>query len=196
MRNRFSSISRGSVSKKYIKYFVIFVVIVVAGLFVKNSLASVGSTSSNSGSEKNVLAKAVSSKEIGKEVPVSISDENGDSLEGVRMRIDNAELRNEIIVQGQKATSVAGRSFLVLNLKIVNELEQGVEINTRDYFRLAENDESSEWLAPDIHNDPVVVQAISTKPTRVAFPVNAGTRHFILQTGEITGDKEKLEIDL
>ena len=193
MQNRFSFRDSGVARKKYIKYLVILIVVVVAGLFVRSAISS-GTSSANE--SNTVLSKAISFKELGKVVPVVITDEDGEQVEGVNMRIDNAELRNEIIVKGQRATSVAGRSFLVLNIKISNDLEQGVEINTKDYFRLYENNEGSERLAPDIHNDPVMVQAISTKPTRVAFPVNADTRHFILQVGEIAGEKEILEIDL
>ena len=169
--------------------------VLVVGLIVRNSFAA-GSSSIGAGEEKTVLADAIASKELNKEAPVVITDENGEDLKGVKMKIDNVELRGEIIVKGQKATSVAGRGFLVVNIKLINELEQAVEIQTKDYFRLGENGTDKEWLAPDIHNDPVLVQAISTKPTRIAFPVNVNTRKFILQIGEITGNKEKVEVDL
>lgn len=177
--------------RKYIKYFIALVVLIALGLAVRaiysSKPASVDETT------KMTLKAATASKQLGKEFKISIKDEKGKEIDGVTMRLENVELRDEIIVQGQKANSVAGRSFLVVNIKLVNTLEKAVEINTKDYLRLGINE--NEWLAPDIHNDPVLVQAISTKPTRVAFPVDAGLTVFTLQLGEISGDKEKVEIN-
>ncbi len=184
----------GSLNKKKIFKIVgalafIFVLFVVArSVFSGASSEATGNSS--------VLKSATVNKELGKEVGISIKDEDGEEVEKVTMRLENIELRDEIIVKGQKASSVSGRSFLVVNIKLSNSLEQGVEINTKDYLRLGSGTEPTEWLAPDIHNDPVLVQAISTKPTRVAFPVNADERKFVLQIGEIAGDKEKVELDL
>lgn len=178
-------------SGRFIKYFIFVLVIFVIAIAVKALSASSAPSSTSS---KVQLKEAVATKPVSKDINIIIADEDGEELDPVTMRIDNVELREEIIVQGQKATSVEGRGFLVVNLKLVNPLESGVEINTKDYLRLGEND-SNEWLAPDIHNDPVVIQAISTKPTRVAFPVNIETRRFSLQVGEIAGEKEIIEID-
>jgi hypothetical protein len=58
------------------------------------------------------------------------------------------------------------------------------------------NGNTSELLAPDIHNDPVEVQAISTKPTRVGFPINDTDKKLTLFIGEINGQKDKVELGL
>lgn len=191
--NRPSFISgRGA---RYLKYFMILVVVVIIGIVVKNVLASIGKSSSAT-VEKMVLNSVISEKYMGKDIKIPLTNEEGEEVDSLTMRIENVELRDEIIVQGQKATSVAGRGFLVVNLKLVNRLEQGVEVNTKDYIRLGKaGQEEAEWLAPDIHNDPVLIQAISTKPTRVAFPVNIEDKQYVLQVGEIAGEKERLEID-
>lgn len=177
--------------QKYIKYFIAIIALIALGLVVR-ALFSSRATSVEE-TTKMTLKAATADKQLAKEFKISLKDEKGEDVEGITMRLENVEIRDEIIVQGQKANSVAGRSFLVVNLKLVNSLQQAVEINTKDYLRLSVNE--NEWLAPDIHNDPVLVQAISTKPTRVAFPVDAGLTRFTLQLGEITGDKEKVEID-
>lgn len=188
-----SRISFNSGGKKYFKYLVVVIVVFAVVLIVRNVLASSNGSSNQTG-DRVQLKDATFSQELNKDFSIELTDENGDETEPVSMKLVNTELRDEIIVQGQKATSVAGRSFLVVNLKIVNPLEQGVEINTKDYLRLVEGD-SSEWLAPDIHNDPVLIQAISSKPTRLGFPVNSNTRKFRLQIGEISGEKEIVEIN-
>ncbi|OGM29170.1 hypothetical protein A2801_00820 [Candidatus Woesebacteria bacterium RIFCSPHIGHO2_01_FULL_41_10] len=135
-------------------------------------------------------------QEINKEISFPITDNTGEEVGRVKMVLATAELRDEIIVKGKKASAVSGRTFLVLNIKVTNSFDKSIEVNTKDYFRVAVNGDESEWLAPDIHNDPVKIQAISTKPTRVAFPVDENIRSFILQIGEIKGEKEKVNLEL
>jgi len=192
MKDRTSFIRGSLINRKLTRYLVIIVVIIIVGLLVRNFFASVDN-SSNKSENRPTLKGFIASKELQRDFPINLKDKEGEKIEGVKMRVENVELRDEIIVQGQKATSVSGRSFLVVNIKLVNELKQAVEVNTKDYLRLGVSEQ--EWLAPDIHNDPVLIQAISTKPTRVAFPVDSNLRRFTLQVGEITGDKEKVEID-
>lgn len=113
----------------------------------------------------------------------------------IQYTLDSAELTNQIVINGQRAFAVPGRQFLLVNLKLTNSSTQDVTINTRNYVRLTANTTSKEWIAPDIHNDPVVVQAISTKYTRIGFPVNSGDKNFTLQVGDITGSKKDIKVD-
>lgn len=126
------------------------------------------------------------------EFPLRASD--GEEVSKIKFTIETAELVDEIIVQGKKHSAVKGRTFLVLMLKIVNDYDQAIEIDTRDYVRLIVNDNENERLAADIHNDPVLIQAISTKRTRLGFFINDDDKDFSLFVGEISGDKEKLPI--
>ena len=112
----------------------------------------------------------------------------------LRFAITEAEKRDEILVKGKKATAIEGRTFLILNVKIANPTDQGVSINTRDFFRLATNGNLNEWLAPDIHNDPVEVQAISTKYTRLGFPINDGDTNLVIQVGQIDAEKQQIPL--
>lgn len=132
--------------------------------------------------------------QINKDFSFPLKDSTGKVVNQFIYTIQTAELRDEIIVQGQKATAVAGRTFLILNLKIANQHNQNVSINTRDYVRLSVNGNENEWLAPDIHNDPVEVLAISTKYTRVGFAINSSDKSLVLQIGEINGDKQKIDL--
>jgi len=124
---------------------------------------------------------------------VPISEVSGEPDTMLTFTIESAEKRDEIMVKGQKATAINGRTFLILNLKINNNSTKGMQVNTRDYIRLAV-DGKDEWLAPDIHNDPVEVQAISTKFTRVGFPIDDNVTQLTVQTGEIKAEKQQLPI--
>jgi hypothetical protein len=138
-------------------------------------------------------AKPLATKEINKEFSFPIRDEKAKEVGRLSYSIENAELRKQIIVQGKRATTVDGRVFLILNLKVANTLNQGMEINTRDYIRISVND-SKEFFAPEIHNDPVEVQAISTKNTRLGLAINESDKNIKLQVGEIDGQKEIIPI--
>ncbi len=131
------------------------------------------------------------SEDLNKEFTFPVSD-----TIKLKFSLQKAELSNQIVVQGQNATAVPGRTFLIVTIKIVNDSNQTIKMNTRDYVRLSVNGDEGTWLAPDIHNDPVEVQAISTKYTRVGFPVNTSDKNFKLQIGEIKGDKEKIDLNL
>lgn len=176
--------------KKNIKYLAAFLGAILLFVVVRGILTSPRSQNTQDTQSANAIASA----RIDKAIPVVVSGEDEDAE--LTLLVENMELRNEIVIQGQKASSVDGRLFLVLNLKLVNPLESSVEVNTRDYLRISVGNGTEEWLAPDIHNDPVLVQAISTRPTRLAIPVDASVREFVLQTGEITGEKERQEIKL
>lgn len=152
------------------------------------------SSSQTLGSSSVSVAPSRYSIDISREFQFPIHDAQGKEVSSIKYFIKNAELRNEIIVKGQKVSSVSGRTFLVLSIKLTNELENDIEISTRDYVRLQING-SSEHLAADVHNDPVQVAAIATKETRLAFPVNDDlTQDFVLRVGEIKGHKEELPI--
>lgn len=113
----------------------------------------------------------------------------------IKYIIDTTELRPEIVVKGQKATAVLGKTFLIINLKLQNKDNLPIEINARDYIRLAVGDQNQETFAADIHNDPVEIQPISTKLTRIAFPVMSSAKNFKLQVGEINGSKTTVDLN-
>lgn len=109
--------------------------------------------------------------------------------------IVSAQLLEEITLKNQKVRATGEKTFLILTIKITNDGQKGLSLNARDYVRLAVED-SGEWLAPEIHNDPLEVQAISTKYSRLGFLVGKSDRNFRLQIGEINGEKDSLKISL
>lgn len=175
------------------KILLIAIVIVLAAIvfFRTTSRGSVAGDST-----RVDLQEARDTQELNKEIEFPIKDSKGVEQGKLKFTITTAEIRDELVVQGKRRGSVEGRTFLVLNLKVSNPFEKAVEVNTRNYVRLSVNGNENEWLAPDLHNDPVEVQAISTKLTRVAFPINESDKNFVLQIGEIQGEKQRQELDL
>ena len=150
----------------------------------------------SSTSEKVEIKEASAQMELNREFSFPLKDSEGKDVSSFKYKVESAELRDEIVVKGQRANSIKGREFLIINLKLSNDYDKTIQINTRDYMRLSVNGDESEWLAPEIHNDPAEVQAISTKNTRVGFPINESDEKLIIQVGEINGNKEKIELSL
>ncbi len=146
------------------------------------------------GDNRAQLPPAKATQNIEKEFSVPLRDQNGAEVSQLKLVLQNAELRDQIIVKAQKVTAISGRTFLILNLKITNEFNKTVQINTRDYFRLSVNKNQEELLAPEIHNDPVEVQASSIKYTKLAFAINDSDKDLELRIGEL--DKDKIIIGL
>ena len=177
--------------RKYLKPLIVIGVIVVAFIFGVRVLGSKG----NVAGDRIEVGVAEKTLDLNKEFAFPLNNYKGEKIDEVKYMIEKAELRNEIIVQGKRATAVKGRTFLIINLKVSNEFTRSIEINTKDYVRLSVNGNEEEWLAPDIHNDPVEVQAISTKYTRVGFPINDTDKNLIIRIGEIEGEKEKIPLE-
>lgn len=168
----------------------------LGALLVFVSLVFVGvKVTGNSNSSSRIEVKgAKKTAKLAREFTYALKDDSGEEVSRIKFELMDAELRDEIIVKGQRATAVRGRVFMIINLKITNGHNQSIEMNTKDYLRLSVNGNTNEWLAPDIHNDPVQIQAISTKYTRVGFPINDTDKNLILRVGEIDGQKEDIQV--
>ncbi len=171
-------------------YILVPAILIILGIVFLPKLFN--GTSQSSASDSTDVKAPRATVDLNKEFAFPVSKD--DKSKTIKFTIQDAKLIDEIVVKGQKATAVSGRTFLILDLKIVNDMDKNLSMNTRDYVRLSVNKKDAELLAPDIHNDPVEIQAISTKYTRLGFPVNVDDKDFVLQVGEIKGDKEKIEI--
>lgn len=124
-----------------------------------------------------------------------LTDEKGKQVSRISYTIESANLQNSFIYQGKLATSVKGRTFLIFDLKIKNPYSKTIEINAKDYIRVKLNG-SDELLAPEIHNDPVQIQANSTKYTRIGLPLNDTDKNIVIIVGELQGNKETIKLNL
>lgn len=133
-------------------------------------------------------AKAVS---INREFSIPVYDKDKVLSNPIRYTVTEAQLTKQIVIKGQKATAVSGRTFLIINLKLVNDFNESLFLNTRNYVRIQPAG-IDDRLAPEIHNDTVEVQPLSTKMTRIGLPVNEDQTSFTLFVGEIDGPKEEI----
>jgi hypothetical protein len=152
-----------------------------------------GQTTSSSDSRVSI-EPAKGQMVIDKEFTFPVQDAKGKEVADFKYTLQRAETRNEIVIKGQKAVAVSGRTFLVVYLKITNSQSQTLQINTRDYIRLSVNDNKTELLAPDVHNDSVQVQPLSTKYTTLGFAINDTDENLMLSVGEIGGNKEEIAL--
>lgn len=134
-------------------------------------------------------------KNINKEFSFPIKNDKGEEISKLKYILTDSQLTNEIIVKGQKASAAAGRTFLTVNLKIINDTNRKIQIDTRDYIRLIVNGNDKELLAPTIHNDPVEIQPISTTFTRLGFALNTTDKKQQLRVGEINGSKTTIDLN-
>lgn len=189
--SKFKSLINKINIEKTIKAVSLLVVLILLIVFVPKLFKVSDAGQSSEKIEVKGASEAIS---LNRDFSFPIKDDKGETVSDIKYFIENAELRDEIIVKGQKATAVEGRTFLIFNIKINNPYGKAIEINTKDYVRLSINANKDEWLAPDIHNDPVEVQAISVEPTRVGFAINETDKDLVLRVGEINGEKQELPI--
>lgn len=175
-------------------YVIIAIVVFIAGFLLIKYNPLVPNKQQASSSSKAVLKDALKTLPLNKEFKFPLKDDKNETVGEIKYVIENAELRDEIIIKGRKAYAVAGRVFLVLNLKIVNDSNKTISMSTKDYVRLFLNGNENESLSPSIHNDPVVVDAISVKPTRIGFAINSSDKDIKIKVGEIKGEKTTIDI--
>lgn len=185
--------------KKHIKLafpVLIGIIIIVGIVFLVRSLPDAQSRPASESSQV-VSPDTLATTNLDKKFIFPLKDEKGKEVGNFDYVIQSANIQKQIVVQGQRATAVKGRVFLVLNLKITNNLKQTIKLNTRDYLRMVVASNSEEKLAADIHNDPVEVQAISTKYTRVGIALNEedAKKPIQLSVGEIDGEKQTIALN-
>jgi len=172
----------------------IVVLVVIINSFFKSTSSSNETVADIKSNDRYEVKAPLATTQINKEFQFPILDSNGKEVSKFKYSILDSELKDEIVVKGKRATAVKGRLFLIINVKVTNQLDKGVQINSRDYVRLTVNGNNSEMIAPDIHNDPIDAQAISTKTTRLGFAINETDKNFVLYVGEIKGKKEAITI--
>lgn len=108
----------------------------------------------------------------------------------IEYTITSVEKSKEIVLKLKRARAIEGKIFLVVNLKLRNDNDDSAIMQTREFIRLL-----PDGLAPELHNDPIDVQPISAKETRLGFAVRENARDLKLQIGTITGEKTTIDLN-
>ncbi|OGD93958.1 hypothetical protein A3C33_04735 [Candidatus Curtissbacteria bacterium RIFCSPHIGHO2_02_FULL_42_58] len=117
--------------------------------------------------------------------------DTGDKLAVTLTTIDSSK---KILIQGKPATARDTKAFLILNLEIENSITNQLTVRPVDFIRLV--DEQNRSFAPDVHNNEVTVEPVSIKKTRVGFVVDEEKKNFKFFFGEISGEKQTIEISI
>lgn len=193
-KNFFSNKNGKNTIKKFAPLVGLGLIIALALFVILRFVGGVISQGTNNPDSRAKVVGPSATYEINKDFFLPILDDKGKELTKLKYSIEKADLRNQIIVNGQRADAVAGKTFLVLSIKLTNNFDKPIEINTRDYVRLSVNG-STEMAAADIHNDPVNIRPISTKATRIGFPINDTDKGLVLQFGEVKGKKQEIKLN-
>jgi hypothetical protein len=174
--------------------FMLILVEIFANYINKHPLTTINN--SVSAGDPRTIQNAISTQKINQTFPFPLMDNLGKSITNFNYQIVNAEIRNEIIVNGKPAVAIKGKTFLVLSINIENAYNQAINVNAKDYVRLTLNNNPSVMYAADIHNDPVNIQAISTKPTRIGFVIDDSIKNMAILVGEIKNtNKQKITLN-
>lgn len=179
--------------KKYFIYVIVIFLLLIASFSIGRLTVLINNSPAADTLQKTPEYKI--KQTINKDFNFPLKDGQGKKIGNIKYNMQDAQLQNEIVIKGQKATAVKEKIFLIINLKITNNTNKGIQINTRDYVRLTVNNKN-EMLAPEIHNDPVEVQAISTKYVRLGFPINISDKNLKLLVGEINNKKTAIDLNL
>lgn len=181
-----------SIRKKHLMYALVAVLLVISFLAGRQ----LGPNATLSLTDNRTEAPApIATQNLNKEFKFPLKDEKGKDVAQISYLVVSANLQDAFIYQGKLAKAVKGRTFLIFDLKITNPYTKTIEINAKDYIRIRVNN-SEEQLAPEIHNDPVQIQANSTKYSRIGLPINDSDKDLVILIGELQGSKEAVKLDL
>ncbi len=188
-------------SKNRIKDFLPLIILGVVGFtalfFVGRFIISAFEGKTLGSSDSRVELKGPRAKmSLDKTYEFPLTDDKGKEIARLKFFVDDAELRDEIILGGQKAVAPKGTTYLITTIKLTNTSNKFIEMRVRNYVRLNINGNKDEWQAASIHNDPVEVQPQSTKLTRLGFPINDADKDLMLRIGDLEGKKETIKLDL
>lgn len=119
---------------------------------------------------------------------------NGGVLGEIKYEVLEYEFTNQVVVNNYyKALVGNDKVILAVRIELTNDLNGGLKVLSGDYIRLTKNNEVK-LIAPDIDSDPVEIRPRSTKETNIGFTLDKSDANLELQIGELSGEKELIEI--
>ncbi len=137
---------------------------------------------------KNRLSQKIT---LNKSFNFTALDSTEDNVQKIEMTLTTSEITNEVLVQDKTFRSKDNKVFLIVNLELKNDNERPLNLFPGDLVRLT-IDNQDKKLAPDLHNNVVLVRPISTKIDRIGFVINQDAKNLKLLVGEVDGKKETI----
>ena len=114
-------------------FIAVIILIAAAVIIAVKNIPSGSQTAANI--TKPAAPSAKATQVINKEFSFPIKDADGKELSKIKYLIESASIQDEVLIKNERARAVAGRTFLILNIKITNSYKQGIQINSKDYIK-------------------------------------------------------------
>src|SRR6185437_12325355 len=132
--SQFKKIKRFFKNTPYIPFVIVgAIVLIIATIVIRGFVNNHPKTNTLGASTNNQVnvAKPLAQQTLNKNFDFPLKDATGKVVSKFNYEILSAEEDNQIIIKGQIATAVQGKTFLLLNLKITNNYDKDVQLNTR-----------------------------------------------------------------
>jgi len=110
----------------------------------------------------------------------------------IKFALVQAERKSQIKVKGEERSISGDQDYLLLRIELTNDTTEKLAFATVDYVRLKADDDK--LFAPDFHNGNVVIDPLSVRKDLLAFVVNKSGKSFMLSVGELSGEKQVVEV--
>lgn len=162
----------------------VVVVVLGAWYFTKNSKAD----------SETVSLSPTASGNLNKQVAFPIRDKDGkDTGNKLTVTFTSLERTDKILYSGKPLSAKPGKDFVVSNIEIENTTKDRLTVRPVDFIRL---DAGGKNYAPDIQINALKVEPLSVKKTRTIFIVNEEPKTLKFLIGEISGNRETVEVTL
>lgn len=110
----------------------------------------------------------------------------------IKFSLTTVDRKDEIRVKGEGKRAVGDKDFILVRIEIENNNTERLAIAPSDLIRL---EIDGKLYAPDYHNGNVILDPLSVKREIVSFLVPRSQENFTFQVGELSGKKEKIEVN-
>ena len=166
-------------------------VLAIIGLLV--FLRSTGKLFATNSSSTLTSSSTFATAELNKQLSIAIKDASGKATGNViNINFGTAERTDKILINGKSASAKSGKDFLIINISIENSTKDRLNVRPIDFVRLV--DDSGKSFAADVHNDVIKVEPLSSRKTRVGFVVDESKNNFKFLLGEVSANRQTVEI--
>lgn len=178
----YTSVTTFAKTKPKIFYIVLIILLATASYFsylgIKQSV------------KKSLLGE---SRALGNSFEITSRSSDGSSLDKkMKINLTNANITNQILIQGKRAKTRKGKLFLIVTMELSNDEPSVVYSFPVDLIRLAREDKK---FAPSVHQGRVEIRPTSTKVSNVGFVIEEDEKNFTLELGEISETKQSVSVD-